>query len=293
MLTAVIDFACRVSPGTKRFLLKMWFHYLARLDKEAHMIFMNYGYVDLNPGAKKIALCTEDEKDRYCIQLYHAVVGLIDFTDLHVLEVGCGRGGGASYMMRYLQPRSLVALDRCTTAVQFCRTHYAVKDLSFSQGDALALPFIDNIFDVVVNVESSHCYRSMERFLSEVVRVLRPDGYLLFADFRDKGKIDALRRQLHTCGLALLREEHINSNVVKALELDNERKMNLIDQKIPKQLRKLFHLFAGVQGTNMYEAFCNGDVQYYCFILRKRVASIEADLDIERLAIRTRAEIDT
>jgi ubiquinone/menaquinone biosynthesis C-methylase UbiE len=46
------------------------------------------------------------------------------------------------------------------------------------------MPFPDASFDAVINVESSHCYPSMGRFLSEVHRVLRPRGSLLFADLR-------------------------------------------------------------------------------------------------------------
>ncbi len=44
----------------------------------------------------------------------------------------------------------------------------------------------------MINIESSHCYGSMTRFLSEVSRVLRPNGYLLLADLRGTDGVEVL-----------------------------------------------------------------------------------------------------
>ena len=48
--------------------------------------------------------------------------------------------------------------------------------LDFVHGDAESLPFSDGSFDAVINVEASHAYPRLTRFLEEVVRVLRPGG---------------------------------------------------------------------------------------------------------------------
>ena len=48
------------------------------------------------------------------------------------------------------------------------------------QGDAQDLPFPDESFDAVINVEASHIYPNFERFLGEVARVLRPGGHFLY-----------------------------------------------------------------------------------------------------------------
>src|SRR3546814_7009494 len=105
--------------------------------------------IDLLPG---------DEPDRYSIQLYHQTAAALDWTGLDGLEVGCGRGGGASYVARYLKPRSLVGLDIADRAIEFCRRRHAAPGLSFVSGDAQKLPFPDESFDVVLNVESSGSY---------------------------------------------------------------------------------------------------------------------------------------
>merc|ERR1719335_1617700 len=46
------------------------------------------------------------------------------------------------------------------------------------------LPFADGSMDVVLCIESSHCFADFERFLAEVRRVLRPGGRFSLADLR-------------------------------------------------------------------------------------------------------------
>ena len=266
MLVRIFDTISH-SLKLKQLSMKVWYEYLSRLDREAQMIFMNYGYDFINH--KKIKLNDADEKDRYCIQLYSHVAGAVDLRNLDVLEVGCGRGGGSSYIMRYLGPKSVTGIDFSKKAVEFCKNHYSVKGLSFCYGNAESLPFEGSKFDAVVNIESSHCYSNMRNFLSEVARVLRPNGFFLFADFRSMADISNLRMHLRNSGLKILKEKKITKNVLKALGSDNKRKSAMINQKVPKMLRKTFLHFAGAKGTALYESFKTGGRGYYSFILQK------------------------
>jgi ubiquinone/menaquinone biosynthesis C-methylase UbiE len=234
------------------------------------MVFMNYGYADFTHSAVEIKLQERDEVNRYCTQLYRHVIGSIDLKGLDVLEVGSGRGGGASYIMRYLQPKSMTGVDIAEKAVAFCNRHHATKGLSFVRGDAEALHFEDATFDVVVNIESSHGYGDIERFFREVYRVLRPGGYFLFADHRHKDKIATLRQQLVESRLVCLKEQKISLNILKALELDNGRKLSLIRQKAPWIVHSSFQAFAAMRGTEMYENFRSGACDYWSFVLYKK-----------------------
>jgi ubiquinone/menaquinone biosynthesis C-methylase UbiE len=250
---------------------RAWYEGISVMDRKAHMVFMNYGWAGLDTGATLLPLLPDDEPDRYCIQLYHRVAGALDLTGLDVLEVGCGRGGGASFVMRYLKPKTITGLDLAANAVAFCRAHYcAVPGLTFVRGNAETLDFGDGVFDVVVNVESSHCYGAMDRFLAGVHRVLKPSGYLLYADHRDSVNVPMLRRQFLEAGLTIVEEERLNDAILRALALDNARKQMLIRAYVPQVLRCFFNQFAAMEGTqSIYETLRRGDKQYLRFVLRK------------------------
>ena len=130
-----------IKAQARRILWKYWYPYLTGLTKDTPLIFLNYGYTDLDPQAKPISLQPADEPNRLCIQLYHHVASAIDLTGSTVMEVSCGHGGGASYITRYLKPESMLGVDRNPKAIDFCRRHHLVDGLSFTQGDAEDLKF--------------------------------------------------------------------------------------------------------------------------------------------------------
>jgi ubiquinone/menaquinone biosynthesis C-methylase UbiE len=247
---------------------RAWYEGISVLDRQADMVFMNYGWAGAGETAP-LALLPEDEPNRYCIQLYHRVVGAIDLRGLDVLEVGCGRGGGAFYVKRYLEPRTLVGLDRTKRAIAFGTRHYDLPGLCFVRGDAETLEFADHTFDAVVNVESSHCYGAMDRFLAGVQRVLKPGGHFLYADHRDRKDVPTLRRQFREAGLVVVEEELLNPAILRALELDYTRKQSLIEAKVPRVLRPFFNQFAAMEGTeSVYEMLRRGDKQYMRLVLQ-------------------------
>ena len=114
-----------------------------------------------------------------------------DLSGKQVLEVSCGHGGGASYLVRTLHPASYTGLDLNPAGIGFCRKRHNLPGLDFVEGDAENLPFANQSFDVVINVEASHCYPHLPRFFAEVARALRPGGHFVYTDLRDREAIPA------------------------------------------------------------------------------------------------------
>ena len=253
----------------RKTLWKIWHNFLVSRDREFDIKCMNYGYADTDENLKPIDLKKEDEMERYCLNLYHQDVKGNDIEGKELLEVGCGRGGGASYISRYFHPKSYIGLDLSKKAVKFCNDNYDVPGLSFIRGSADDLPFEDNSFDDVINVESSRCYADMEGFLSEVHRVLKLNGYLLFSDMRTEEGNEILKEQFEKAHLKIIKEKNILPNVLKALQLDNERRKNLILKKAPKFLHKSANEFSGLIGSERYRLFEDGIMNYYHYTLQK------------------------
>ena len=258
-----------ISPCLKKLLWRQWYQFLASHYQTKDCSFMNYGYAPLHDHSDTVKLDEGDEPNRYFIQLYHHVASAVDLPNRNVLEIGSGRGGGASYIKRYLKPKTLTGVDFSGKAVQFCKHTHDVDGLSFIKGDAESLPFDAGRFDVVINIESSHCYGSMEAFLANVKRVLRQDGYLLYADLRNRNDVAVLQQQMEQSGMKILKREDITPNILRSLHLDNERKLLLIRAFFQNWLLKPFQEFAGVKGSKIYAGFQSGAMIYLHYVLQK------------------------
>ena len=230
---------------------------------------MNYGF-DPRDKNQKLELKSRDEENRFEIQLYDHVANLQGVKDKNVLEIGSGRGGGAAYLAEYLAPNSVLGLDLSPKAIEFCQKTYThLENLKFIEGDAMNLPFEDEKFDVVMNVESSHCYPSMEKFSAEAERVLKPGGWLLYCDLRPKEDIDSLVEVLKSSGLKTVSSQDITGSIVSALEKMSEKRSLGIKDHVPSLISKSFISFAGVKGGSVFESLKSGSRQYISLSLEK------------------------
>jgi ubiquinone/menaquinone biosynthesis C-methylase UbiE len=244
---------------------------MGHVIKHDEWTYMNYGYAVLSGNDNNAVLDKTDEENRYSYQLYNHLASEIDLEDKQILEVGSGKGGGASMIKKYHKPKKLVGLDFSGIAVKLCNRNFGASGLTFVKGDAENMPFNAGSFDVVMNVESSHCYHSMNCFLNEVTKVLRPGGYFLFTDFRKPHKVEELESLFSATGLEVLKKRDITSNVIKALDEDHDRRMKIISQNVPKLFLKQFREFAGAKNSLVYKRFENGELLYLSYIMRKKL----------------------
>ena len=142
-------------------------------------------------------------------------------------------------------------------------------NLKYIAGNAEDIPLENGSLDVVINVESCHAYGSVDKFLSEVKRVLKPGGKLLLTDLRGGPGMEILKKQLQASGLTQLSEEDITQNVVKAIEADDIHKRKRIKSVIPGRFQKAVGEFAGVAGSQIHKQLTNRDLIYYRFVMEK------------------------
>jgi len=121
-------------PSVRRTLWRGFYGAVATYFRRAeYWTLMNYGYVDDDPAALP-ELGSADWPERYPIYLYHRVAARVDLRNRDVLEVGSGRGGGASYVKRYLGARHILGVDIATSAIAFCRRVHRVEGIGVPPG---------------------------------------------------------------------------------------------------------------------------------------------------------------
>ena len=102
-----------------------------------------------------------------------------------VLEIGCGAGQLTVELAR--RGHHVSATDASEGMVDFAQEH--VREASVTnmarvvRGDALALPFADTSMDVVVALGVISWVRSPQQAMSEMRRVVKEDGYVLFSAY--------------------------------------------------------------------------------------------------------------
>lgn len=255
-------------PLKFRWMPILWQYWLLNLFLGEKELFLNYGFLSTSEATSGLQDGYDPQTTR--LGLYRYVASRVSLEGYDVLEVGSGRGGGAAYIMECHKPKSLVGLDFCPNAVRFCQQYYLRESLVFQTGRAEELPFPDQSFDVVINIESSHLYRSIEQFLREATRVLRKKGHLLLADMRTEKGIALLRQQFIHTGLSIVAEQQITENVLAALKQDNAFRKTMIQQEVPWFLRPDIRQIAAVKDSRMYRSLQNGTVQYWSFVLQNQ-----------------------
>ena len=121
---------------------------------------------------------TEDGKIR--LEHYHRYAAIKDLVkNKTVLDVACGEGYGSSFISR--DAKSVIGVDISKEAVTHASQKYQETNLEFLEGSAIDLAFPNHSFDVVVSFETIEHLAEQEQMLSELKRVLKPNGILIIS----------------------------------------------------------------------------------------------------------------
>jgi ubiquinone/menaquinone biosynthesis C-methylase UbiE len=273
----------RAAGFLRRAISRKLYDYLARTYPLAEWTTMNYGYA-MFPGDTPSLAVDPSLPEHLALQLYMCLAvalqsdGCLKLNGCEVLEIGSGRGGGAAHLARHFRPRRYVALDISVEATALARRQHGKESaVEFVHGDAENLPFAKASFDVVINVESAHCYGSIGRFLAEVHRVLRSGGRLAFADFVSErhGARGRLLATLRQAPLRLVHVEEITANVVAALAQDEARKRALLDRWAKGWFRSFAQGAYAMEGSAMQRELAARRTVYLVAVLEKTPAAAE------------------
>lgn len=124
-----------------------------------------------------------DAKYRYPIEL---ISPYLKKTDV-VLDVGCGDGKLTSLLAKKV--KEVYGIDKLRRPLEFAKLLIVSKNVFLKEGNALDIPYQDEMFDVITAFDViEHISTSEVRlFLKEAKRVLRPRGlFILTTPNRDE-----------------------------------------------------------------------------------------------------------
>ena len=114
------------------------------------------------------------------------------------LDVGSGTGALSSAVLEYASPASVTGVDSSEGFVEHARS--AVPGAEFVVGDAQALPFDDDSFDIVVSGLVLNFVPDQPQAVAEMTRVARPGGTIAVYVWDYSGRMALMRRFWDTAG---------------------------------------------------------------------------------------------
>lgn len=122
--------------------------------------------------------------------------------DEKLLDIGCGRGLMMIAAAKRLSAGSVVGVDiwdsrdqtgnRSVSTLENARIEDVTDRVQITNGDARHLPFLDNIFDIIVSSKALHnivIRKERESAVHEISRVLKPGGKLAIIDSFQYAKV--------------------------------------------------------------------------------------------------------
>lgn len=106
---------------------------------------------------------------------------------LNILDLGCGTGRHTKYFGKN-KNFEMFAFDSSEKALEILKKEYVGTNLNIIKGFFDKLPFKNNFFDVIISTKTLHhgSLVEIQKFISEITRVLKPRGFLLIVILSDK-----------------------------------------------------------------------------------------------------------
>ncbi len=117
-----------------------------------------------------------DENFQAHLQVYQFMAQFVKGKT--VLDVGCGTGYGANYLLEQ-GAGSVWGVDHAGDAIAYAKKHYTDPRISFREMNAEVLSLPNDSFDVVTSSENLEHLKNPSKCIAEIKRVLKRKGLLV------------------------------------------------------------------------------------------------------------------
>lgn len=112
------------------------------------------------------------------LEKLRTMVGSIERAPTNILDLGCGTGYFAHELKELFPAATVWGVDVSEKALAIGTRRY--PQVQFQRADAeVGLPFASALFDLVISGEHIEHLRDVDTYLSEIVRVLKPQGTMV------------------------------------------------------------------------------------------------------------------
>jgi ubiquinone/menaquinone biosynthesis C-methylase UbiE len=136
------------------------------------------------------------------------------------IDIGCGNGAFTELLVERCAPAEVQGIDPSEGQLSFARTRPASRIAQFQQGDALALPFVDDKFDAAVMALVLVFVPDPAKGVGEMTRVVRPGGAVAayMWDMLGGGfPLDPILEEMRVMGLSPPRPPRMDASPIAAM----------------------------------------------------------------------------
>jgi SAM-dependent methyltransferase len=127
----------------------------------------------------------------YCLRLMHLAAyeeAARRAQGKRILEIGCNTGYGTKRLSQVCS--KIVGVDLSASALKFAVETYAANNIDYLRIDGVTLPFADGAFDLVISFQVIEHISNYQTYLSELKRVLAPNGSVIFTTPNARVRLD-------------------------------------------------------------------------------------------------------
>ena len=141
-------------------------------------------------------------------------------SGLNWIDVGCGNGAFTELIVERCAPNEVRGVDPSEAQLDFARKRSAARLAKFDHGDAMALPFPADTFDVAIMALVIFFVPDPAKGVAEMTRVVRPGGAVAAYAWDILGggfTLEPLRIELREMGLKPVDPPSVEASRIEAM----------------------------------------------------------------------------
>lgn len=101
-----------------------------------------------------------------------------------LIDVGCGQGKSFNYLQNAFSPKKIIGIDADPLSLQLSQQEAKSRNINVELigADCAKIPIEDNVADLIFCHQTFHHLVEQDAALNEFYRILKPGGYLMFAE---------------------------------------------------------------------------------------------------------------